>query len=118
MKMLISAAVLAATCAPALAQPGDLTAAITTLSAIQQDAAKRKAYCELQDLLVKAEDASHKNEDEQAKALAEQADQRAQTLGPDFQVLTSLDADIDPATEQGQKYFDAWEALEKSCIKA
>jgi hypothetical protein len=119
MKMLISAALAAATCLPAFAaQPGDLTTAITTLSAIHQDAAKRKAYCELQDLLTKAEDASDKNEDEQAKTLAEQADQRSKSLGPDFQVLTKLDADVDPTSEQGQKYFDAWEALEKSCIKA
>lgn len=117
MRVIIAAALSVSLAATALAQTTSLTEAVATLADIQKDEPKRKAYCDMQDLLAKSEDASNKNDDTQAKALAEQANDKAKSLGDAFQKLTSIDADIDPASEEGKKYFDSWEALEKSCTK-
>jgi hypothetical protein len=117
MRVIIAAALFAAFGTPAFAQTTSLPEAVATLADIQKDETKRKAYCDMQDLLVKSEDASNKNDDTQAKALAEQADAKSKSLGDAFQKLTSIDADIDPSSEEGKKYFDSWEALEKSCAK-
>jgi hypothetical protein len=117
MRVIIAAALLAAIATPSSAQTASLADAVTTLSAIQKDETKRKTYCDMQDLLTKAEEASNKKDDDQAKALAEQADVRSKALGDEFRTLTAIDTDIDPTSEEGKKYFDAWEALEKSCAK-
>jgi len=117
MRVIIAAALFAAIATPSLAQTANLADAVTTLSAIQKDETKRKAYCDMQDLLAKAEDAQNKKEDAQAQTLAKQAEAKAKALGDDFQKMTAIDADIDPASEDGKKYFEAWEALEKSCAK-
>jgi hypothetical protein len=118
MRVIIAAALFAAIATPGLAQTATLADAVTILSAIQKDETKRKTYCDMQDLLAKAEDAQNKKDEPQAKTLAEQAEAKSKALGDDFQKLTAIEADIDPASEEGKKYFDAWEALEKSCAKA
>lgn len=118
MRMIIAAALFAAIATPCLAQTANLADAVTTLSAIQKDETKRKTYCEMQELLAKAEEAQNKKDEARAKTLSEQAEAKSKALGDDFQKLTAIDADIDPASEDGKKYFDAWEALEKSCAKA
>src|SRR5688572_26064959 len=105
MRVIIAAALFAAIATPSLAQTANLTEAVTTLSAIQKDEAKRKAYCDMQDLLAKAEDAQNKKDDAQAKTLAEQAEAKSKALGDDFQKMTAIDADIDPTSEEGKKYF-------------
>lgn len=117
MRVIIAAALFAAIATPCLAQTANLTDAVTTLSAIQKDETKRKAYCDMQDLLAKAEEAQNKKDDAQATTLAEQAEAKSRALGDDFQKMTAIDADIDPTSEEGKKYFEAWEALEKSCAK-
>lgn len=115
MRTLIAAAILAAFATPALAQDAKITDATTVLAAIQKDESRRKAYCEMQDLLVKADEAAEKKDEAQAKALNAQAAEKSNALGEDFEKVTSLDVDIDPASEDGAKYLDAWETLEKSC---
>lgn len=117
MKVIIAAAVCAAIATPSFAQGPNLADAVTVLSEIQKDETKRRTYCDMQDLLAKAEDAQNKKDDAQAKTLAEQAEIKTKALGEDFQKLTAIDADIDPSSEEGKKYFEAWEALEKSCTK-
>ena len=117
MKALIAAALATVFASPVLAQDAKITEAVTVLSGIQKDDAKRKAYCEMQDLLAKAEEASTKQDDEKAKTLSQQAETKSKELGDEFQKLTEIDADIDPNSEDGQKYLDAWETLEKSCGK-
>jgi predicted Zn-dependent protease len=117
MKVIIAAALCAAIATPCWAQSPNLTDAVTVLSAIQKDETKRKTYCDMQDLLAKAEEAQNKKDEAQAKSLAEQAEVKTKSLGDDFQKLTAIDADIDPSSEEGKKYFEAWEALEKSCAK-
>ena len=118
MKTLIATAIFAAFAAPAFAQDAKIADATTVLASIQQDETKRKAYCEMQDLLVKADEAAEKKDEAQAKALNTQAVEKSDALGADFEKVASLDVDIDPATEDGKKYLDAWEALEKSCVKS
>ena len=117
MRMIIAAALLAALSLPAVGQTASLSEAAATLSAIRQDEAKRKAYCEMQDLLAKAEDATNKHDEDQVRTLSEAADIKLKALGDDFKKMTAIDADIDPTSEDGKQYFDAWEALEKSCSK-
>jgi hypothetical protein len=117
MRVIIAAALSAAIATPCLAQTANLADAVTILSAIQKDETRRKTYCDMQELLAKAEDAQNKKDDVQAKTLAEQAEAKTKALGDDFQALTAIEADIDPTSEEGKKYFDAWEALEKSCAK-
>jgi hypothetical protein len=117
MRVFIAAAVFAAIATPSLAQTANLAEAVTTLSAIQKDETKRKTYCDMQELLAKAEEAQNKKDDAEAKTLAEQAEVKTKALGADFQKLTAIDADIDPSSEDGKKYFEAWEALERSCTK-
>lgn len=118
MRVIIAAALLAALATPSMAETANLAEAATTLSAIQKDEARRKAYCDMQDLLAQAEDAQNKKDDPKAAKLAEQADAKSKAIGDDFQKMTAIDADVDPASEDGKKYFDAWEALEKSCSKS
>jgi hypothetical protein len=119
MKPILAAALLSLLAIPSFAQTApSLGDAVTTLSAIQKDETKRKTYCEMQDLLVQAEEASQKSDEAQAKLLTEQAEAKSKVLGDDFQKLIMIEADIDPTTEDGKRYFDAWEALEKSCAKA
>jgi hypothetical protein len=117
MKAIIAAVLFAAIATPGSAQTASLADAVTALSAIQTDETRRKAYCDMQDLLAQAEAAQIKNDDAQAQALAEQADAKSKALGGDFATLTAIDADIDPTSDEGKKYFEAWEALEKSCAK-
>ncbi len=115
MRALIAAFLTAAIVQPALAQDAGLAEAATAIAAIQQDDIKRKAYCELQDLLVKAEEATAKQDEAQAKSLTAEAGAKSAVLGDEFEKVAALDVDIDPASEDGRKYFEAWEALEKSC---
>lgn len=118
MRMIIAAALFAAIATPGLAQTANLADAVTILAAIRKDETKRKTYCDMQELLAKSEEATGKKDEAQAKKLLDEAEAKSKALGDDFQKLTAINADIDPASEDGKKYFDAWEALEKSCAKA
>src|SRR5262249_30622865 len=119
MRALIAAALAAVLTAPATAraQEATITEAATILAGIQKNDAKRKTYCELQDLLTKAEKAAGEKHEAEAKTFSNEAETKSQALGEEFQKLTSLEADIDPKSEEGAKYLAAWESLEKSCAK-
>jgi hypothetical protein len=118
MRALIAAALTAVLAVPAYAQNAKTTEAATILSSIQKNEVQRKTYCELQDLLAKAEEAASKKDEAQAKSLSNDAETKSKALGEEFQKLTALEADIDPKSEDGAKYLAAWEALEKSCAKS
>jgi hypothetical protein len=118
MRALIAAALTAVLAGPAVAQEAKITEAATIISSIEKNEAKRKTYCELQDLLTRAEEAASKNDETQAKTLSNEAEAKSQTLGEEFQKLTALEADIDPKSDEGVKYLAAWESLEKSCAKS
>lgn len=118
MRALIAAALTAVLAGPAVAQEVKIAEAATIVSGIEKNEAKRKTYCELQDLLAKAEEAAGKKDEAQAKSLANEAETKSQALGDEFQKLTALEADIDPKSDDGVKYLAAWESLEKSCAKS
>lgn len=116
MKRVVAAALIAALAAPAYAA-ADLSKATATLSAIEKDEAKRKTYCQMQDLLVKAEDAASKKDDATAKTLSDEAAAKSGALGEDFKASIGIE-EIDAASTEGKAFFQALEALEKSCAKA
>ncbi|NJM34257.1 MAG: hypothetical protein HC850_05560 [Rhodomicrobium sp.] len=117
MRVLIAAALAAFIATPLLAETSRVDKGAAILAAIQQDETKRKAYCELQELLTKTEQAIEKRNETEAKALSSKAEEKSQALGKDFVTLMALQIEADPATEDGKKYFAAWESLEKSCSK-
>jgi hypothetical protein len=114
-KTLITLAVAAAFTAPAFAQNAKVQDAAAALGQIQKDKAKMKTYCEMQDLYNKSSEASEKKDEKNAEALGKQADDKAKALGDDFSKVMALEEDINPDTAEGKAFFDALEALEKSC---
>lgn len=103
---------------PVFAAPAaDLGKAAATLTAIGKDDAQRKTYCEMQDLLVKAEEAGAKKDEAAAKALSAQAEAKSDALGADFKATIGIE-EIDAASSDGKAFFQALEALEKGCAKA
>lgn len=116
MKRVLAAALIAALAAPAYAA-ADLSKATATLSAIEKDETKRKTYCQMQDLLVKAEDAAAKKDDAKAKAFSADAEAKSGALGEDFKATIGIE-EIDPASAEAKAFFQALEALEKSCAQA
>jgi hypothetical protein len=122
MKIVIAGAVLVSFIAPALAealvQDTMLANGAELLASIAKDEGKRKAYCDLQLLLTKAEQALEKKNEADAKAFSNEAEAKSKELGDEFLALMAMQIDIDPSTEAGKKYFAAWESLEKSCPKS
>ena len=113
-RTIIALAVAVAFATPAFAQNKVQDAAVA-LGAIQKDKAKIKTYCEMQDLYNKSSEASEKKDEKTAEALGKQADEKAKSLGDDFQKVMALEEDINPDTAEGKAFFDALEALEKNC---
>ena len=114
-RTIIALVLTAAFAAPALAQNAKVQEAAAALGEIQKDKAKMKTYCEMQDLYNKSSEASEKKDEKTAESLGKQADEKAKTLGPDFDKVMALEEDINPDTAEGKAFFDALEALEKSC---
>ena len=114
-RTLIALAVAAAFATPSFAQNAKVQEAAAALGQIQKDKGKVKTYCEMQDLYNKSSEASEKKDDKTAEDLGKQADDKAKALGDDFQKVMALEEDINPDTAEGKAFFDALEALEKSC---
>lgn len=114
-RTLITLAIAAAFTAPAFAQNAKVQEAAAALGQIQKDQAKMKTYCEMQDLYNKSSEASEKKDEKNAETLGKQADDKAKALGADFEKVMALEEDINPDTAEGKAFFDALEALEKSC---
>ena len=114
-RTLMTLAIAAAFTAPAFAQNAKVQEAAAALGEIQKDKAKMKTYCEMQDLYNKSSEASEKKDEKNAEALGKQADDKAKALGADFEKVMALEEDINPDTAEGKAFFDALEALEKSC---
>ena len=122
MRVLVAAALTAAFAAPSFADTlgGDakLTSGAALLAAIEKDEGKRRAYCDLQRLLTKAEQAMAGKNEADARTFSNQAEARSRELGDDFLALMAMQIDVDPSTAAGKEYFAAWESLEKSCPKS
>lgn len=111
----IALIVAAAFATPALAQNAKVQDAAAALGDIQKDKAKLKTYCEMQDLYNKSAEASEKKDEKAAESLGKEADEKAKNLGDGFQKVMALEEDINPDSAEGKAFFDALEALEKSC---
>jgi hypothetical protein len=114
-KTAIALVVAAAFATPAFAQNAKVQDAAIALGEIQKDQAKLKSYCEMQDLYNKSAEASEKKDEKAAETLGKQADDKAKALGDGFQKVMALEEDINPDSAEGKAFFDALEALEKSC---
>jgi polyhydroxyalkanoate synthesis regulator phasin len=100
---------------PAFAQNAKVQEAAVALGEIQKDKAKLKTYCEMQDLYNQSAEASEKKDEKKAEELGKRADDKAKDLGEGFQKVMALEEDINPDSAEGKAFFDALEALEKSC---
>ena len=122
MRVLIAGAVAVALVTPALAEAlapdAMLSDGAALLAAIEKDEGRRKAYCDLQQLLTRAEQALKKKNEDDAKTFSDEAEAKSKALGDEFLALMALQIDIDPSTDAGRKYFAAWASLEKSCAKS
>jgi hypothetical protein len=120
--------------APALAQDGakpdaapkeeavkiseaDVAAAKKMIEAIQADKAKLKIYCETQELYAKADEAAEKKDEKTAETYGVKADELAKTLGPDYEKIGMVGAELDPESASGKEFNAAFEALDKLCVK-
>jgi chorismate synthase len=114
-RTIIALAVAAAFATPSFAQNAKVQEAAAALGDIQKDKAKLKTYCEMQDLYNKSAEASEKKDEKTAESLGKQADEKAKSLGAGFEKVMALEEDINPDSAEGKSFFDALEALEKSC---
>jgi hypothetical protein len=114
-RTIVALVVAAAFAAPAFADNAKIQEAAVALGQIQKDKGKVKTYCEMQDLYNKSGEAEDKKDQKTADTLRTQADDKAKALGDDFAKVMALEEDINPDTAEGKAFFDALEALEKSC---
>jgi hypothetical protein len=115
MKRIAIAIIVAGFATAAFAQNAKVQDAALALGEIQKDKTKLKTYCEMQDLYNKSAEASEKKDEKAAETLGKQADDKAKALGDGFQKVMALEEDINPDSAEGKSFFDALEALEKSC---
>lgn len=97
---------------PALAD-AKVDAALKAFSAVENDPAKIKVYCEMS----KAMNSAAEDEKDEAKAAAldkKLGDYMTQ-LGSDFQKAWDTGADVDPESADGKKMSDALDKLEAKC---
>jgi hypothetical protein len=93
----------------------DVAAAKKTIAAIQADKGKLKIYCDAQALYAKADEAAEKKDEKAAEESGKKADDLAKTLGPDFDKIGAVGAELDPESASGKEFNTALEALDKSC---
>ncbi|MDX2264462.1 MAG: hypothetical protein NW215_05785 [Hyphomicrobiales bacterium] len=121
--ILLGAAALIAFSGAAFAQGGAAAPSVKpadvakVAASIKGDAAKLKAYCEMQDLYNQSYEAGEKKDDKKAEELANKADELGKSLGADYEKIMVAGADIDPESKEGQDFYAGFEDLDKSCEK-
>jgi hypothetical protein len=93
----------------------DIAAAKKAIASIQADKAKLKTYCDAQALYAKADEAAEKKDEKTAEENGKKADGLAKTLGPDFDKIGAVGAEIDPESANGKEFNTSLEALDKAC---
>jgi hypothetical protein len=93
----------------------DVAAAKKAISAIQGDKTKLKTYCDAQALYAKADEAAEKKDEKTAEENGKKADGLAKTLGPDFDKIGAVGAEIDPESASGKEFNASLESLDKAC---
>ncbi len=125
LKLVIAAAVLAAT--PAFAQgqmggPAQKAPPKPTKAQVQQvvqaviaDKTRLQAYCALAKLQQEMAQLDEKKDAKKLEALGTQADAQAQKLGPEFETMMDGLDQVDPNSAEGKEYMAILETLDKEC---
>jgi hypothetical protein len=85
------------------------------VASITADRAKLQAYCEMMKLDEQIAKAEESKDMKKAEALAKQADEISQKLGPEYASLMERLEQIDPSSPEGQRLSAAFEPLDKRC---
>ncbi len=92
--------------------PADVQRVVASITA---DRAKLQAYCEMMKLDEQIAKAEESKDMKKAEALAKQADEMAQKLGPEYANLMERLEQVDPSSPEGQRLSAAFEPLDKRC---
>jgi hypothetical protein len=82
---------------------------------INSDKDKLKAYCEIAKLHEQLDDAEEKGDAKEFEALAAKLDNLEQQMGPDYIKVTDGLGDVDPTSDEGQKFSAVFAPLRKQC---
>jgi hypothetical protein len=82
---------------------------------IAADKAKADTYCEIMKLDQQLAQAEQAKDEKKADELAKQADELAQKLGPEYNSLMDRLQQIDPSSQEGQRFVAAFAPLDKQC---
>lgn len=93
----------------------DIAAAKKMIAAIQADKGKLATYCEAQKLYAKADEAAEKKDEKAAEEHGKKADELSKKLGPDYEKVNAVGAELDPESAQGKEFNGALDALDKNC---
>lgn len=92
--------------------PADVQRVVASITA---DRAKLQAYCEMMKLDEEIAKAEESKDMKKAEALAKQADEMSQKLGPEYANLMERLEQVDPSSPEGQRLSAAFEPLDKRC---
>jgi hypothetical protein len=85
------------------------------VEAISGDKDKLRAYCEIGKIHAQLEEAEEKDEIKEFDALVQKLNDLEQQMGPDYiRVMDGLD-EVDPNSDEGQKFGAVFEPLHKQC---
>ena len=121
LKLVIAAAVLAATPAFAQGQMGGPKAPKPTVAAVKAvldkisaDPAKVKTYCDLNKVNQEMSQVDEKDQ-KKMQTLGDQADKLMQQLGPDYgKIMDGLDS-VDESSAEGKQYAALFAGLDAKC---
>ena len=82
---------------------------------INSDKDKLKAYCEIAKLHEQLDDAEEKGDAKEFEALAAKLDSLEQQMGSDYIRVTDGLGEVDPNSDEGQKFAAIFEPLQKQC---
>jgi hypothetical protein len=85
------------------------------VASITADRTKLQAYCDMMRLDEEIAKAEERKDVKKAEALAKQADEMSQKLGPEYADLMERLEQVDPSTPEGQRLSAAFEPLDKRC---
>ena len=82
---------------------------------ISNDKAKLKVYCDMGKLQEQIDQADQKNDEQAFEALNAKGNSLLQQIGPEYvKMMAGLD-EVDPGSEEGQRYAAVFDPLDKQC---
>jgi hypothetical protein len=108
----------------ALAQTDDTTNAVPKptveelqklVQTIASDEAKLKVYCEIGKLQGEADKALENNDEKAFDAIVAKLDELVPQIGPDYKKAMDGLAEVDPNSDEGQKFTAILEPLHRQC---